>query len=228
MKIEITRLLTGKILASCAVLAAMLVSPASMGAEKAAPDPTQTVSAVTKTQDIDFYYQSFTTYYSCHSLEDRVRQLLIALGADKDMKVRVTSCFGNEIARFPHVRIQLSSPVEATPEVLAELEKTRSTRELTARVRGEAMVEPTAQYPAYWKPVSLSRGSYRLEPGDCELVDQLKRKVLPKLAVRIVEDGLSCSPNQVSLGQPRLEVEALTRAPDPDAAGSTAPAEDKG
>ena len=146
--------------------------------------------------------------------------LLVALGADKNMRVRVTSCFGNEIARFPNVRIQLSSPVEATPEVLAELEKTRSTRELTARVRGEPMVEPTAQYPAYWKPVSLSRGSFRLEPGDCELVDQLKRKVLPKLAVRIVKDELSCPPNQIPMGQPRLEVEALTRAPEPDAAAA--------
>ena len=209
-----------RFLPACA-LVAVAGAPLASSAKETAPDPAQTVSAVTKTQEIDFYYQSFTTYYSCHSLEDRVRQLLLALGADKNMKVKVASCFGNEIARFPNVRIQMSSPVEATPEVLAELEKTRSTRELTARVRGEPMVEVTAQYPAYWKPVSLSRGSFRLEPGDCELVDQLKRKVMPKLAVRIVKDDLSCTPNQASLGQPRLEVEALTRAPEPDAAGAS-------
>ena len=159
-----------RFLQSCA-LVAFAGLPLASTAKEEAPDPAETVSAVTQTQEIDFYFQSFNTFYSCHSLEDRVRQLLVALGADKNMRVRVTSCFGNEIARFPNVRIQLSSPVEATPEVLAELEKTRSTRELTARVRGEPMVEPTAQYPAYWKPVSLSRGSFRLEPGDCELVD---------------------------------------------------------
>ena len=208
-----------RFLQSCA-LVAFAGLPLASTAKEEAPDPAETVSAVTQTQEIDFYFQSFNTFYSCHSLEDRVRQLLVALGADKNMRVRVTSCFGNEIARFPNVRIQLSSPVEATPEVLAELEKTRSTRELTARVRGEPMVEPTAQYPAYWKPVSLSRGSFRLEPGDCELVDQLKRKVLPKLAVRIVKDELSCPPNQIPMGQPRLEVEALTRAPEPDAAAA--------
>lgn len=194
---------------------AVAVPPAARSAEPAA-EPPPTVSAVTRTQEIDFYFQSFTTFYSCRSLEDRVRQLLLELGVDKSTKVKVSSCFGNEIARFPHVRMQVSSPVEATPEVLAEFEKTRSTRELAARVRGERPVEVTEQYPAYWKPVSLSRGSLRLESGDCELIDQLKRKVLPKLAVRVVKDDVSCIPNQVSLGQPRLEVEALTRVPPPD------------
>ena len=178
--------------------------------------PAPEVSAVWKPQEISFYYQSFTTFYACRSLEDRVRQLLMALGADKELKVRAASCQGNEIARFPHVSIKLSSPVEATPEALAELEKTRSTRELTARVRGEPMTEVTEQFPAQWKPVSLSRGSFRLEPGDCELIDQLKRHVLPKLAIRIVKDDMNCTPNQVSLGQPRLEVEALTAMPKPD------------
>ena len=185
-------------------------------AESNADAPVQEVQALWKTQEISFFYQSFSTYYACRSLEDRVRQILIALGADPSVKVRATSCFGNEIARSPHVKINVTSPIEATPEAIAELEKTRSTRELTARVRGERMVEPTEQFPAYWKPVSLSRGNLRLEAGDCELVDQLKRNVLPKLSIRVVKDYMSCAPNQGSLGQPRLEVEALTVAPKPD------------
>lgn len=182
-----------------------------------APASAEQVQAIWKAQEISFYFQSFTTFYACRSLEDRVRMLLTELGADKGVKVRVTSCFGNEIARLPHVRINVTAPVEATPEALAELEKTRSTRELTARVRGERMTEGTEQFPAYWKPVSLSRGSLRLEPGDCELIDQLKRQVLPKLSIRIVRDQLACTPHQHSMGQPRLEVEALTAVPPPDA-----------
>ncbi len=198
-------------LAAVVPLAARSAEPAGDPAAESRP----AVAAVTRSQDIDFYFQSFTTFYSCRSLEDRVRQLLLELGVES-IKVKVSSCFGNEIARFPHVRMQVSSPVEATPEILAEFEKTRSTRELAARVRGERPVEVTEQYPAYWKPVSLSRGSFRLESGDCELIDQIKRKVLPKLAIRVVKDDVSCIPNQVSLGQPRLEVEALTRVPPPD------------
>ncbi|HEY6645221.1 hypothetical protein [Povalibacter sp.] len=187
-----------------------------LAAATPADAPVEEVQAIWKTQQISFYFHSITTFYACQSLESRVGTLLAELGANKDVKVRATSCFGNEIARSPHLRITVTSPVEATPEALAELEKTRSTRELTARVRGERASEATEQFPAYWKPVSLSRGSLRLEPGDCELIDQLKRNVLPKLAIRIVKDGLSCSPNQISPNQPRLEVEALTMMPRAD------------
>jgi hypothetical protein len=216
--------------AFAAAAAAVLCGPV-LSAETPADEPPKEVQAIWKTQELSFYFQSFTTFYSCRSLEDRVRMILVELGADKSIKVRSTSCFGNEIARLPHLRINVTSPVEATPEALAELEKTRSTRELTARVRGERMAEGTEQFPAYWKPVSLSRGSLRLESGDCELVDQLKRHVLPKLSIRLVKDNVSCSPNQVSMSQPRLEVEALTAMPRPDEKGADkkdpAPAENK-
>jgi hypothetical protein len=118
---------------------------------------------------------------------------------------------------MPSVRIKLSSPVEVTTEVLTDLERSRSKRELTARVRGERPkgTEAADQFPAYWKRLSLSRGSLDLQPGDCELIDQLKRKVIPRLAVRVVKDETHCSPNQLSPGQPRLEVEVLTKVPEP-------------
>lgn len=180
------------------------------------------VAAVWKPQEINFYYQSFTTFYSCASLAEKVKRLLLALGANRDLKVRSTGCESSEIARMPVVRIRLSSPAEATPQTLAELEKTRSVRELIARVRGEsaAGIEAAAQFPAHWKPVSLSRGDLALDSGDCELIDEFKRKVLPKLSIRVVRDGMRCTPHQFSLGQPRLEVEALTAVPAtlPDAA----------
>ena len=84
------------------------------------------------------------------------------------------------------------SPVEATPEAIAERDKNKSTRELTARVQGksEDAAALADQFPAHWKRVSLSRGALNLEPGDCELIDELRRKVLPKLAVRIVKDSM--------------------------------------
>lgn len=185
--------------------------------------PQAPVQAIWKQQEVNFYFQSFTTFYSCRSLADKVERLLVALGAGPDTKVRIRGCDGNEIARMPHLRIKLTSPVEATPAALVELEKTRSTRELAARVRGERATDASDQFPAYWKPVSLSRGKFDLEPGDCELIDQLKRKVLPKLAVRIVRDDMQCTPNQLAMGQPRLEVEVLAeipeKSPDPQSPG---------
>jgi len=196
-----------------------LLLAAAAGAAENQPDPdAPTVQALWKEQEISFYYQSFTTFYSCDSLADKVKRLLIELGADPQLKARSGGCEGgNTIARMPTVRIKLSSPVEVTTEVLSDLERNRSKRELTARVRGERPkgTEAADQFPAYWKRISLSKGSLDLQPGDCELIDQLKRKVLPKLAVRVVKDDIHCSPNQLTLGQPRLEIEALTKVPEP-------------
>ena len=64
--------------------------------------------------------------------------------------------------------------------------------------------------------MSLSRGAVDLEPGDCELIDELRRKVLPKLAIRVVKDSTHCTPQQLTIGQPQLEVEALVALPKPD------------
>jgi len=39
---------------------------------------------------------------------------------------------------------------------------------------------------------------------------------LPKLAIRIVKDGTHCMPQQLTLGQPQLQVQALVALPKPD------------
>lgn len=196
------------------LIAAMLSAHDGIAQDVQAQTQTRTpVQAIWKQQDASFHFQSFTTFYSCRSLADKVKRLLVALGASPDTQVRSSSCNGNEIARMPYLRIKVISPIEATPAALAELEKSRSTRELTARVRGERATDASDQFPANWQPVSLSRGKFDLEPGDCELIDQLKRKVLPKLAVRIVKDDMQCTPNQLTMGQPKLEVEALVEIP---------------
>lgn len=173
-----------------------------------ATESPEVVQAVWMPREIEFYYRSFTTFYSCASLTNKVRRLLLELGAQQNIDVRSSGCF-SEISRMPVVKIRLTSPVQATPEALAELAKTRATRELIARVRGERLEGAETQFPAYWKRVSLSRGYLQLESGDCELVDELKRKVLPQMSIRIVLDDTYCSPQQYSSG-PRLEVEALT------------------
>ena len=179
------------------------------------------VKAVWKPQTFDFHYQSFTTFYSCSSLAEKVRRILVELGGDTKTKVRVSGCeSGSGIARMPLVRVTMTSPVEATPAALADLQKTRPVRELSARVRNDRAKDARdldEQFPARWKRVSLSRGSLGLAPGDCELVEQIERKVLPKLAVRVVSSEMRCTPNQLTLGQPRLEVDALADLPKADA-----------
>ena len=219
MSLARSRLRTRGLILLCTCAAGVAFS-----AETPAPPPSDApVQAVWKSQEIKFYYQSFTTFYSCSSLETKVKRLLIAVGANRDMKIRTRSCMSaHEISRMPYVEITLVSPVEATPEVLAEFDKTKSTRELVARVRGDAKEAElaTTQFPAQWKRVSLSRGKLNLEPGDCELIDQLKDKVLPKLAIKIVDDNVECVPGRISMSQPRLVVDALAPMPKADDAPS--------
>lgn len=198
------------------VLGAILaLSASAVPAAEEAP----AVQAIWKPQEISFHFQSFTSFYSCTGLEGKLEQILQALGARAKVRVRSADC-GSGVARMPRVVIDVASPVVATPEALAEREESKSTRELAARVKGERAeyAESTEQFPAQWRRVSLSRGELDLEPGDCELIDELRRKVLPKLAVRIVKDDVHCAPKQLTLGQPRLEVEALVEMPKPDEA----------
>ena len=187
------------------------------GAHAAEPGAPQPVQAIWKNQEFAFFFQSQTTFYSCSSLEAKLERILSALGARKPyVKVRSVDCQTGPV-RMPRVIVNMTAPVEATAQALAERDKGKSKRELAARVRGEAE-DPAAlaEFPAHWKRVSLSRGAVDLEPGDCELIDELRRKVLPRLAIRIVKDSTHCTPQQLTLGQPQLEVEALTEIPKPD------------
>lgn len=183
----------------------------------ASADP---VSAIWKHQEISFYFQSFTTFYSCTGLESKLERIMRALGVHAKVRVRAAEC-PSSVARMPRVVMRVVSPVEATPEALAERDKNKSVRELVERVRGKSdhPLDSLEQFPAQWRRVSLARGTLDLQPGDCELIEELEKKVLPKLAVRIVKDDLQCSPHQLTAGQPKLEVEALVELPKPDQDG---------
>lgn len=192
-------------------------SPPDASATPAGPE---TVQAIWKHQEIAFYFQSFTTFYSCTGLEGKLERVMRALGVHAKVRVRSADC-PSSVARMPRVVMKVASPVAATPEALAERDKNKSVRELTERVKGKGKstnpLDSLEEFPAQWRKVSLTRGRLALEPGDCELIEELQRKVLPKLAVRITDDDLQCSPNQLTLGQPRLQVEALIEMPSPDA-----------
>lgn len=213
--------------ASLLWLALLFSLPAAGVAEEqaAAPDAAPAtaadpVQAIWKHQEIAFYFQSFTTFYSCTSLESKLERIMRELGVHARVKVRSADC-PSSVARMPRVVMQVVGPVEATPAALADRDKNKSVRELAQRVRGKKSDRPLdslEEFPAQWRLVSLTRGRLDLQPGDCELIDELQKKVLPKLAIRIVRDDVQCTPNQLTMGQPRLEVEALIEIPKPDAA----------
>ena len=177
-----------------------------------------------RTQEFTFYYQSFTTFYSCESLETKLEQILRLLGAHAEVRVSEVDC-GRGPVRAPRAEIRLISPVEATSEAIAEVKKDASKRELVARVSGERAqaVDLAEQFPAQWKQVTIGQGraTSSLGSGDCELLDQVRRRILPKLAVRVIKDNTPCPPNPGTLARPSIVVEALIEVPKPDDVGDT-------
>jgi hypothetical protein len=170
---------------------------------------TAVVEAVWKPQRIDFVYRGYSTLYSCSGLQSKLEKILTTVGARGGIELRAYSCDDQlSTARF---QIVLASPVEATHENLTALTTYDAQDELVARVRGErlASAEDLPRFQAVWKTISFARSrEMRLDPGDCELVEQLRRHILPRMSVQIVSDRVQCSPFG-NLARPQLTVSAL-------------------
>jgi hypothetical protein len=167
------------------------------------------VEAVWKPQRVNFAYHGYSTLYSCSGLQHKLQKILTTVGARGNIELRAYSCDDTlAIARF---QIVLTSPVEATPENVEQLTTYDAQDLLVARMSGQQL--PSAQdlprFAAVWKTVSFARSrEMRLAPGDCELVLQLRRHILPRMAVQIVSDQVRCS-EFGNISKPRLTVSAL-------------------
>jgi hypothetical protein len=178
------------------------------------PDPPsralQIVEAVWKVQSLSFAYSGYATVYSCDALLAKVRGILQSLGARDTLRIRSMGC--TDMVTHGRMEITLESPVVATPENIEALTTYDSKQELVARVRNEhlASAEDVQRFPAAWKTVSMTRDrSLKLGPSDCELVEQLRRDVLPHMSIHVEYERLRCSPVFGNIGQPQLRVAAL-------------------
>lgn len=225
--------------ALCAALTFWVTALAGIAPPASAQDEQQTM-AVWKQREVDFFYRSSTSIYSCGALQARVASVLRAVGARDDVRVQAYDCdevmiqpnsrldpweTRNDVLadrRYPtreqyvRVRIQFASPTEATPEVVADIEKNKTKRELIARVTNNpaAAFEGAVQFPAEWQEVVLSNKTIGIEAEECELLEQMSQTVLRKLDLRIKRRSFTCSPNQRSRIPPKMTVEALVaRAP---------------
>jgi hypothetical protein len=197
------------------------------------------VAGVYKTHEVRFLYRSFVNLFACDELRNHVRAILLAVGARDDIKVRVSDCevvifpdetspewqrsgrydwptdrFGNwrnDRMQNSNVRVDLMFPVEATPEVLAQIDKDKSRRELVSRVTGNplAALNDPVIFPAQRRQVTLSRATIRLGPEDCELLEQMIPTVFRTLDVKVIERKLSCESHRRSSFTPKLVLEAL-------------------
>jgi hypothetical protein len=162
----------------------LLAGTAAAAAPQAAASA-NTLSAVWKEQRFDFFYMGRTARYSCEGLRDKMRALLLELGARRDLTVSAIGC--DETApqlrsgSLPNLHILFSAP--ALPDAEAQPLLPGDLRLVEAR----------------YQPFTLTGDAFRnLGIGDCELVEEFARQVLPKFATRGVKKDITCVPYQLS------------------------------
>jgi len=172
---------------------ACLLGATAWAAENAPTAAGEPQSAVWTEKELTFVYQGFTTRYSCDGLRDKVRGVLLDLGAQKKglkfMELGCSRPSGPD--PFPGVRVKM--------------------RVLQPAGSADA-AKATDQTPvaAHWKPVDLKlRDSFTTDSGECELVEQIRHKIVPLFATRNVELRTTCIPHQATASRPVLKMDVL-------------------
>lgn len=197
---------------SGAVLCTVAMFAQAAETQSAAP-----IEAGWKTQEIRYAYTGFTTAYNCDSAERRVKDILQALGAHEQTRVRAQGCDPGRVSRNFFIVITTATPVPLADRPAPAV---NSSREELLRRLGVASKQLDETFPAQWQTLSLaSQRRLDIEPGDCELLQGLRDFVLPKISVKVLEDDVNCVPNQITpYRKPDLKVSALVKVPSADVA----------
>ncbi len=173
---------------AAAVAAVCLSLPASSEPPAAADAG---VAAVWTPKQLRFVFMGFTAHYSCDGLRDKIIHTLLLLGARPDLQVNEYGCAGglNRPSPFPSVAIKVN--------VLQ-----------SAAAAGADATGQTVN--AHWKLVDLTANRDPLDvAGDCELIEQIKQRILPLFTTRNVQYDSTCIPNQYVVGGTHLKAEVL-------------------
>ena len=133
---------------------------------------------------LTFRYTPLTTTYSCSGLEQRVKGLLIALGARPDVEARGYGCTnltGPDPLAGVRIRMNVLEPAGARPGLAA-----------------------------HWRRVNLLEDRDLLSAAaDCELIEQIAQKIVPLFTVRNVDYHATCPPQSLSPESVRLKADVL-------------------
>jgi hypothetical protein len=144
------------------------------------------IAAVWKEQHLNFFYMGRTSRYSCEGLRDKVRAMLLDLGARRDIRVTALGC-DEAAARErpgslgPSLNIVVFTP--ALPDASAK------------------PLHPgdPAAVDARFEPFTITSDAFRnMGIADCELVEEFSRQILPKLAARNLKQDITCVPFEQS------------------------------
>jgi hypothetical protein len=182
------------------VATAILMSGASAqsgASEPAASPAAEVVAGAWQHHKASFNYVGFTAKYTCSGLEGHVRQILVHLGARKDVTVNASGCPG------PIDTPSGSAWVDADFYSLAPA--------------GDAAESDRVK--AHWTPLQVSpRRPLFMGAGDCELMQGMKDLITKNFTLRDVEYNTSCFPHDLSFAGFELKGQALRAIPEVSAA----------
>ena len=157
-------------------------------ADAAAGTAGEFVTGAWQHHKLTFNYYGFTSLYTCDGLEDHVRQILLHLGARKDLTVTATGCPGPFAAPSPNawVNTDFYSLAPATDTGGSDTVKARWT-----------FLEVTPQRPSF------------MGDGDCELVQQMKDLITKNFTLRDLQYRANCYPHEVTPDSYAIKAQAL-------------------
>ena len=221
-------------------LVLLVTSSLTLNCATLAEEPKQ-IAAVFKLREVQFVYRTMVNFFACDQLRRDVAVILRALGARDDVQVRVNNCElvltpdqqasvdgwdrfhperlpdparnfdDDEQQQFSTIFVKAMFPTEATPEVLKEMEKDKSRRDLISRVTGDpaAALNDPIMYPAERKQITLSQGTLRLRAEHCELLEQMLPSLARKLDFKVIGKNVACDRYGRSQFAPKVTVEVL-------------------
>lgn len=186
---------TALTLAACLPLAAV-------AAAEEAPLP-----GVWRSHEYVFSHAGFTSSYSCDGIKQKVRLLLLAAGARDDLEV-AGSCSdpigGPSRIATARVTFRTLAPEQGAAAPPVAPERPAGAKAAAAPERGVGA----------WKTVEFRAGRPSwLGSGDCELVEQFDRELLPFFATRNREAHMTCTPHEYALGAISLRFETFAPLP---------------
>jgi hypothetical protein len=143
-----------------------------------------------------FSYYGLTALYTCDGLEEKVKQILLYLGARPDAQVQATGC----------------SPGPNSPSHTAFVTADFNTVQATADSADADGVR------AEWAGRQVAPRHPRfIDAGDCELIDGLRAVLKDGFSWRGLDYSATCVPYDLSLGDFNVRGEVLQPATPPAA-----------
>jgi hypothetical protein len=193
--------------AVCLAVALTAATAAAAAQPHGAADTGDPMPAVWKEQRLEFSYAGRTSRYSCDGLLEKVRAMLLDLGARRDVNITPLRCADTDPTHAEgggsRIKIVFSSP--ARPEA------------------GDKPLHPgdLAATDARFEQFTITSDAFRnMGVGDCELVQEFTRQILPRLMVRAVRQDISCVPYKPSASRFFVRGEVFKSLPRTERRGS--------